>query len=79
MSIEDVTAFDDYELMDVGEYKPIRSELVTVSRDAWDDMQKYIERLEEENKELEYHVNAAERYCLELEEKLNAVNSQRIL
>lgn len=46
MSIEDVCAFDDYELMDVGNYKPIRSELVTVSRDAWDDMQAYITRLE---------------------------------
>lgn len=53
MSIEDVMAFDDYELMDVGNYKPIRSELVTVSRDAWDDMQKYIKRLEDKVEELE--------------------------
>lgn len=53
MSIEDVMAFDDYELMDVGNYKPIRSELVTVSRDAWDDMQAYIKRLEDKVEELE--------------------------
>lgn len=53
MSIEDVMAFDDYELMDVGTYKPIRSELVTVSREAWDDMQKYIKRLEDKVEELE--------------------------
>lgn len=52
MSIEDVCAFDDYEYMDVGEYKPIRDPLVTVSREAWNDMSAYIERLEKENAEL---------------------------
>lgn len=46
MSIEDVQAFDDYEFMDVGNYKPTRSELVTVSREAFDDMSAYIDRLE---------------------------------
>lgn len=53
MSIEDVQAFDDYEFMDVGEYKPIRDQLVTVSRDAWDDMDAYIKHLEERIVELE--------------------------
>lgn len=52
MSIEDVQAFDDYEFMDVGEYKPLRTPVVTVSRDAWNDMSAYIERLEKENAEL---------------------------
>lgn len=52
MSWEDVQAFDDYEFMDVGEYKPVRNPLVTVSREAWDDMQAYIERLEVENEQL---------------------------
>lgn len=53
MSIEDVQAFDDYEFMDVGEYKPIRNPMVTVSREAWDDMQSYIKRLEDKVEELE--------------------------
>lgn len=53
MSIEDVQAFDDYEFMDVGGYKPIRDPLVTVSRDAWNDMNDYIKRLEDKIEELE--------------------------
>lgn len=52
MSIEDVQAFPDYEFMDVGEYKPLRDPLVTISRGAWNDTQAYIERLEKENESL---------------------------
>lgn len=75
MSIEDVMAFDDYELMDVGEYKPIRSELVTVSRDAWDDMSAYIEHLEKENKSLKEDLEKAYANIEELVEVFNATNS----
>lgn len=75
MSIEDVMAFDDYELMDVGNYKPIRNELVTVSREAWDDMNAYIERLEEENKSLKEDLEKAYANIEELVEVYNAANS----
>lgn len=75
MSIEDVMAFDDYELMDVGNYKPIRNELVTVSREAWDDMSAYIERLEEENKSLKEDLEKAYANIEELVEVYNAAHS----
>lgn len=76
MSIEDVQAFDDYEFMDVGNYKPLRTPLVTVSRDAFNDMSAYIERLEKENESLKAQLAEADDYVCELEEKLNgAANS----
>lgn len=75
MSIEDVKAFPDYEFMDVGEYKPLRTPLVTVSREAFDDMSAYIERLEKENESLKAQLSEADEYVCELEEKLNAANS----
>lgn len=75
MSIEDVQAFDDYEFMDVGNYKPLRTPLVTVSREAWEDMSAYISRLEEENKSLKAQLSEADEYVCELEDKLNAANS----
>lgn len=75
MSIADVMAFDDYEFMDVGNYKPIRTPLVTVSRDAFNDMSAYIERLEKENESLKAQLAEADEYVCELEDKLNAANS----
>lgn len=76
MSIEDVQAFPDYEFMDVGSYKPLRTPLVTVSRDAFNDMSAYIERLEKENESLKAQLAEADEYVCELEDKLNGtVNS----
>lgn len=76
MSIEDVQAFPDYEFMDVGNYKPLRTPLVTVSRDAFNDMSAYIERLEKENESLKAQLAEADEYVCELEDKLNGtVNS----
>lgn len=59
MSIEDVQAFDDYEFMDVGNYKPLRTPLVTVSREAWNEMDSYIGCLESENKRLRKELEEA--------------------
>lgn len=77
MSIEDVKAFDDYEFSDVPNYKPLRNPLVTISREAWDEMQEYIQTLERDNEMLIQRLQEEEQYAIELEEHINALNSER--
>lgn len=77
MSIEDVKAFDDYEFSDAPNYKPLRNPLVTISREAWNEMQEYIQTLESDNEMLIQRLQEEEQYAIELEEHINALNSER--
>lgn len=51
------------------------SDLVTVTREAWNDLQGYVQSLERENDSLKEQLAEADDYVCELEEKLNAANS----
>lgn len=77
MSIEDVKAFNDYEFSEAPNYKPLRNPLVTISREAWNEMQEYIQTLERDNEMLIQRLQEEEQYAIELEEHINALNSER--
>ena len=47
---------------------------VTVSRDAWNDMQGYIDSLEREIDDLKNQLMEADEYVADLEEKLNGAS-----
>ncbi|QBI89993.1 Gp5.9-like inihibitor of recBCD nuclease [Escherichia phage HZP2] len=47
---------------------------VTIPRDAWNDMQGYIDSLERENDSLKNQLMEADEYVAELEEKLNGAS-----
>lgn len=48
-----------------------QSDTVTVTRDAWNEMQQYIKGLEDQIASCEAQLEDASEYILELEEKLN--------
>lgn len=50
------------------------SDLVTIPRDVWNDMQGYIDSLERENDSLKNQLMEADEYVAELEEKLNGTS-----
>lgn len=51
------------------------SDMVTVSREAWNDLQAYVQRLEHENDDLKAHVDEAETRIEELEATLYVVTN----
>lgn len=51
-----------------------KSDTVTLTRDAWNVVQSYIDSLERENYNLKNQLIEADEYVAELEEKLNGTS-----